>query len=179
MAAKAVVVAIAQAIERAIQASCNFLLLVTGLCLLALLSIVVVMRYVFDDGLVFAPDLGELLFTIFVVAGVVEAARLGTHVATQLLLYKLQGRARLALAVFIHVVTACAFLALAWYGFLNVLVAHDQTSPVLQIPRSVGYGCLTIGLALIALCSLAAIVRHLLGDVEVIVSLADVGPGVI
>ena len=173
------VVSMARAVERAIQLGCHFLLLTSGMGLLFLLSIVVVMRYAFETGLDFAPDLSELLFCIFVVAGSVQAARQGAHVATQLLLYTLHGKARVALTLVIHGVTAFSFLLLAWYGVLNAIVAHDQTSPVLEIPRSVGYGCIAIGLALVAVCSLAAIVRHSLGGEEVTVNLADAGPGVV
>jgi TRAP-type transport system small permease protein len=173
------VVSVAHAAERAIQLACNFLLLTSGLGLLCLLSIVVVLRYAFESSLSFSPDLSELLFCIFVVAGIVQAARRGAHVATLLLLHTLQGGARLALALFIHGVTACAFLLLAWYAFKNAVVAHDQTTPVLQIPWSVGYGCLSIGLALVAICSLATIVRYAIGGEEVKVNLADTGPGVV
>jgi len=79
----------------------------------------------------------------------------------------------------IHAVTAFAFLLLAWYGVLNAIVAHDQTSPVLEIPRSAGYGSIAIGLALVAVCSLAAMVRFALGGDEIVVNLADAGPGVV
>lgn len=172
-------VAVARAAERAIETGCNVVLLISGLGLLVLLSVVVVMRYAFEEGLGFAPDLSELLFLLFVAAGVVQAARRGAHVATQLLLYRLRGRARQALVLVIHGVTACVFLLLAWYGVLNALVAHDQTSPVLEIPRSVGYGTLSLALALVAVCSLAAIARYALGGEQVKVDLADAGPGVV
>ncbi len=174
---KAAAILIAQLAERTIERACNLLLLVSGLSLLVLLTTVATMRYAFETGLGFAPDLGELLFTIFVMAGIVQAARQGAHVATPLLLNKLQGRARLALLLVIHSVTVVTFLALAWYGVLNALVAHDQISPVLEIPRSVGYSCLAIGLALVAVCSLADIVHHGLAGKEVSVSLAGSGPG--
>jgi TRAP-type transport system small permease protein len=179
MAATRGVVATAQAVERAIQLGCNFLLLVSGMALLCLLTIVVFMRYLFETGLTFAPDLSELLFCIFVMAGITQAARQGAHVATQLLLYKLQGRARLALTLFIHGVTIFAFTLLAWYAFRNALVAHDQTTPVLEIPWSVGYGCLSMGLAMVAVCSVVAIVRFTLGGEPIKVDLADAGPGVV
>jgi TRAP-type C4-dicarboxylate transport system permease small subunit len=146
--------------------------------LLFLLSLVVVLRYVFESGLDFAPDLSELLFAIFVMAGIAQAARLGVHVATQLLLNALVGRWRLALAVMTHVVTASVYLLLAWYAFQNAIIAHDQTTPVLRIPWSVGYGCLSAGLALVAICSVVAIVRHTLGGEEVKVNLADPGAAV-
>lgn len=172
-------VAFARGTERAIERFCNFLLLVSGLGLLTLLTIVVVLRYAFEGGFGFAPDLSELLFCIFVMAGIVQAARMGAHVATQLLLHTLQGKARLALTLLIHALTAVVFLLLSYYAVRNAIVAHDQTTPVLQIPWSVGYGCLAGGLALVAVCSLAAIVRHTLGGEEVRVNLADAGPGVV
>ena len=173
------VVGAAQAVERAIQLGCNVLLLVSGLTLLTLLTVVVVMRYLFETGMSFAPDLGELRFCIFVMAGIAQAARQGAHVATQLLLYTLRGRARLALTLFIHGVSAFAFALLAWYAFRNALVAHDQTTPVLQIPWSVGYGCLSVGLAMVAVCSVATIIRFGLGGATIKVDLADAGPGVV
>src|SRR6185503_15742481 len=100
--------------------------------------------------------LTELWFAIFVMAGIAEAARRGAHVATQLLLHTLRGTWRLALAVIIHAVTTVVYFTLAWYALQNAIIAHDQTSPVLGIPWSVGYGCLALGLALVATCSLTS-----------------------
>jgi TRAP-type C4-dicarboxylate transport system permease small subunit len=62
------VVRTAGAIERAVELLCNALMLVTGLAMLALLTLVVILRYLFESGLSFAPDLTELLFAIFVMA---------------------------------------------------------------------------------------------------------------
>ena len=169
---------VARGVDRTVELGCNVLLLTAGLGLLTLLTVVVVLRYIFASGLTFATDLTELLFAIFVMAGIAEAARRGVHVATQLLLHWLHGVWRTALAVVIHVVTATIYLLLAWYALQNAIIAHDQTTPVLDIPWSVGYGCLALGLALVAICSLTAIVRHTLGGQEVEVDLADAGAGV-
>lgn len=169
---------VARGVERAVELGCNALLLATGLGLLCLLSIVVLLRYAFQSGLNFAPDLSELLFAIFVMAGIAQAARQGVHVATQLLLHALKGKWRVALAVLTHAVTATVYLLLAWYALQNAIIAHDQTTPVLGIPWSVGYGCLSLGLALVATCSILAIVRHTVGGEEVKVDLADPGAAV-
>jgi hypothetical protein len=48
----------------------------------------------------------------------------------------------------------------------------------MEIPWSVGYGCLALGLALVATCSLTAIARHALGGEVVKVDLADAGAAV-
>jgi TRAP-type C4-dicarboxylate transport system permease small subunit len=177
MAWKKRLVSAARAVERAIALACNVLLIASGLGMLTLLTVNVVMRYGFSAGFGSAPDLTELLFSIFVMAGIAQAARLGAHIATELFLYLLAGRARLALALVIHAVTAAAYFLLAWYAMLNAIVAHDQRSPVVGIPYSVGYGCLAVGLALVGVFSLAAIVRHTLGGEPLEVDLANTGPG--
>lgn len=168
----------AHGVDRAIDVTCNFLMLVSGFGLLTLLTVVVVLRYFFESGLTFATDLTELLFAIFVMAGIAQAARRGAHVATQLLLVSLSGTWRTALAVVIHAVTAAAYSLLAWYAYLNAIIAHDQTTPVLGIPWSVGYGCLSLGLLLVAVCSITAIVRLTLGGETVNVDLADAGAAI-
>ncbi len=172
---RAQVVRASYAIERAIQVLCNALMLASGLGLLVLLNLVVVLRYGFETGLGFAPDLSELLFGILVMAGIAEAARRGVHVATQIFINAMHGALRTAVFVLIHAVTAAAYLLLAWYAVQNAIIANEQTSPVLHIPWSVGYGCLATGLGLVAICSLAAIVRHTLGGEAVAVNLADPG----
>ena len=178
MALRLAALAIANAMDRAVDAFCKVLMLVTGLGLLTLLTVVVVMRYAMASGLSTAPEMTELMFAIFVMAGIVQAARMGVHVATQLLLHILEGKWRTRLAVLINAVIAAVYALLAWYAALNAIVAHDQRTPVLNIPYSVGYGCLSVGLALVALCSLLAIVRYTLGNEGVRVDLADPGAAV-
>jgi len=172
------VLAVANAMDRAIDAACRLLMLATGLGLLTLLTVVVVMRYAMASGLSSAPEMTELMFAIFVMAGIVQAARMGVHVATQLLLHILEGKWRTRLAVLIHTIIAATYVQLAWYATLNAIIAHDQHTPVLNIPYSVGYGCLALGLGLVALCSILAIIRHTLGNEGVRVDLADAGAAV-
>jgi TRAP-type transport system small permease protein len=176
MPAGAGLLRVAQLFEAAVELGCRFVLLVAGLGLLTLLTAVVLLRYVFESGLTFAPDLGELLFALFVLAGVVLAARRGAHVATQLTMQALPPRGRTVLAVAIHLVTACVYGLLSRFAFENALIAHAQTSPVLRIPWSVGYGALTLALALIALCSIAAIIRLTAGR-EAVVAMDLPDPG--
>ena len=173
MSLRHMLVAIAGVIDSAIGYVCNALMVIAGLGLLTLLTAVVVLRYFFHTGFSFAPDLSELLFAIFVMAGVVQAARLGVHVATQILISVLNDTWRRILAVAIHAVTAAAYIQLSWYALQNAIIAHDQTTPVLQIPWSVGYGILATGLCFVALLSVTAIIRYTLGGEEVVVNLAD------
>jgi TRAP-type C4-dicarboxylate transport system permease small subunit len=172
-------VSAAHLIEKGIGAFCQAVLLVTGLFLLVILTVIVILRYSNAGSIDSGSELSALVFPVFVMAGIVEAARTGAHVATQLLLNALNNAWRIRLVVLIHTVTAAAYLYLSTFAFRNAVIAHDELSTVLQVPGSVGYGCLAAGLALVGVCSLTAIVRHTLGNEKVTVNLADAGPGVV
>lgn len=176
---KTALVSAAHTIENVIGAGCRAILLVTGLALLVILTLIAVLRYSNGVSIDSGSELSALIFPVFVMAGIVEAARLGAHVATQLLLNALNDTWRLRLVVLIHSVTATVYLYLSWYAYRNAVIAHDELSTILQVPGSVGYGCLATGLALVGVCSLTAIVRHTLGNEKVMVNLADAGPGVV
>ena len=172
-------VRVAHAIEKGIATLCQGVMLITGLFLLVILTVIVVLRYSNGGSIDSGSELSALAFPVFVMAGIVEAARTGAHVATQLLLHAANNTWRLRLVVLIHGVTAAAYIYLATFAYRNALIAHDELSTVLQVPGSFGYGCLAAGLLLVGVCSLTAIVRHTLGNEQVTVNLADAGPGVV
>jgi TRAP-type transport system small permease protein len=157
----------AAALDRAVESLCGILVTVSGIGLTVILAAVVVLRYGFASGISASVELTELAFAVFVMAGIALAARHGAHVTTRLTITYLKGRARLALALLIHAATVAVFLLLAWYTYQNALIAHDQHTPVLDIPYSVGYGILAVGLLLISLSSVTAIVNLTLGGAEV------------
>ena len=122
--------------------------------------------------------ISELLFAIFVMAGIAQAARMGVsrcNTAAPQSGWRAGGDSASSSDQYRH---GGAYLVLAGTQLQNAIIAHDQLSPVLRIPWSVGYGCLSLGLALVGVCSLAAIVRHTLGGEEVFVDLADPGAAV-
>ena len=163
----------AAALESAVEWACSILIAVSGVGLVAILAAVVVLRYVFHSGISESVELTELAFAVFVMAGIALAARHGAHVTTRLTLTLLKGRARLALALVIHLATAAVYFLLAWYTYQNALIAHDQHTPVLGIPYSVGYGILAAGLVLVGLSSVTGIVKLTLGGEPVPVEATD------
>jgi TRAP-type C4-dicarboxylate transport system permease small subunit len=168
-----------RAVEEGIGTLCRGVLLATGLSLLVILTIIVILRYMGGRSIDSGSELSALIFPIFVMAGIVEAARVGAHVATQLLLHALKDQWRTRLALLIHVVTATVYLYLSTYAYRNAIIAHEELSTTLQVPGSLGYGCLATGLALVGVCSLCAVVRLTLGNEKVVINLADAGPGVV
>lgn len=165
--------------ERVIGVCSRGVLVATGLSLLAILNIIVVLRYTNTGKFDYGAELTSLIFPVFVMAGIVEAARQGAHIATQILLNLLNPAWRTRLVVLIHTVTAAAYLYLGWFAFQNAIIAHDEQSTILRVPGSLGYGALAVGMFLVAVCSLAVIARHTLGSEAVVVDLADAGPGVV
>lgn len=169
------VIALTRFADLVVERACKGLLLVSGFGLLALLTIVVILRYVFESGLNSAPELSELMFAIFVMAGIALAAQRGAHVATQILIVALHGGWRKALAILINAITFVVYGTLGWYAAENAIIAHDQTTPVLGIPWSVGYGCLSAGLMLVALCSFLHIPQIIATGDEPKIDLAEPG----
>lgn len=176
---KDLLVSAAQLIDRLVSVLCRLIMIATGLFMLVVLTAIVVLRYTNAGSIDSGSELCALAFPIFVMAGIVEAARTGAHVATQILLNALNPAWRVALVTLLHGITATAYLYLSWYAFQNTVIAHDELSTILQVPNSLGYGSLAIGLFLVGLCSIGAIVRHVLGGEAVHVNLADAGPGVV
>ena len=150
-----------------------------GLGLLCLLTVVVVLRYAFADGFRHSRRISPS-FCSRSSSWRASLSPPGAACTSQRNSCCIRCRRRgvWRLQSLIHVVTAIDLLLLAWYALQNAIIAHDQTSPVMEIPWSVGYGCLALGLALVATCSLTAIVRHTLGGEAVKVDLADAGAAV-
>ena len=167
----------ATALEGGVEWVCSFLVAAGGIALTAILAAVVVLRYAFESGIAASVEITELSFAVFVMAGIALAARHGAHVTTRLSLTMLKGRARLALALFIHAATITVYLLLAWYTLQNAIIAHDQHTPVLEIPYSVGYGILAVGLILISLSSLVAMIKLTLGGEAVPLEAAELDGG--
>jgi TRAP-type C4-dicarboxylate transport system permease small subunit len=169
----------AHLVETVIGLCCRGTLLLTGLSLLVILTAIVALRYTNGVSIDSGAELTALIFPVFVMAGIAEAARQGAHIATQITLNALNDAWRLRLVLLIHSVTAATYLYLTWFALRNAVIAHDEQSTILRVPGSVGYGSLAIGLGLVGICSLAAIVRHSLGHEKVVVNLADATPGVV
>jgi TRAP-type C4-dicarboxylate transport system permease small subunit len=176
---RAALLSAAHFVDVAVEKTCKSVLVITGLLMLVVLAGTVAVRYFHGVTVGYDAELIALSFPIFVAAGIAEAARQGAHVATQIMLKALNDAWRVRLSIFIHAVTASAYLYLAWFAFQNALIAHDERSTILRVPGSVGYGSLTAGLALIGICSLAAIVRLSIAGEKVTVDFSAAGPGVV
>jgi TRAP-type transport system small permease protein len=119
-----------------------------------ILTVNTVLRYGGGRSLQWANEVPELLFPWLVMAGVVLAAVRGAHITTSFMME------RLSLSVQRRVAIIGAALVTGLYGSLFVAtwrllgVVHDERSPILGVPGSVTYGCVMIGLGLLALLAI-------------------------
>lgn len=142
------------AIERGAVGVCSPVLWLSMAVIFAILITNTVLRYSTGSSLHWANGLPELLFPWLVMAGVVLAAVRGAHIATVFLLEAVPDRVRRIVGVLGWLVVAALYGTLVPATFRMLEIVHDETSPILQVPGSVTYGCVMGGMALLALLAL-------------------------
>lgn len=142
-----------QAVDTAIGRGCRAVLYVTLSVVFAILSVNVALRYAAGTSLAWASELPELMFPWMIMAGVVLAAQHGSHIAVVLVTQKL-GEARRWVLAGGALIVAALYGGLAWLALPVAQIAHDEKTPILQVPGSVSVGCLVLGFALLAMVTL-------------------------
>lgn len=141
-------------LERAIVALCRAVLWLSTSVIFVILVANTVLRYATGSSLQWANEVPELLFPWLVMSGVVLAAAHGAHITTSFMMDKVGGAAKrlIGTLVWLTVVGLYATLSVATWRMLEI--AHDEKSPILQVPGSLSYGCVMGGMALLALLAL-------------------------
>jgi TRAP-type transport system small permease protein len=142
------------AFERGVAAFCHVVLWISTAAIFAILVANTVLRYSTGASLQWANEVPELLFPWLVTAGVVLGALHGSHITTTFLVAKLPlaWRRIVGVAAWLVVCGLYATLAVATWRMLGI--AHDEKSAILQVPGSVTYACVMVGMALLALLAL-------------------------
>ncbi|EHR69024.1 TRAP-type C4-dicarboxylate transport system, small permease component [Burkholderiales bacterium JOSHI_001] len=147
-----------QAVDAAIGWACRAVLYVTLSVVFAILAANVALRYAAGTSIAWASELPELMFPWMIMAGVVLAAQHGSHIAVVLLTQKL-GAARRWVLGGGSLIVAALYGGLAWMALPVAEIAHDEKTPILQVPGSVSVGCLVLGFALLAVVTLCHLPR--------------------
>lgn len=151
-------------IERTISFLCQVLLWISTVVIFAILVGNTILRYATGASLQWANEVPELLFPWLVMSGVVLAAQHGAHITTSFLMDKLPGAARRLLSVLGWVVVCMLYgtLTLATWRMLEIV--HDEKSPILQVPGSITYSCVMVGMALLAVLAVMSAWRACVAD---------------
>lgn len=142
------------AIERAVVGICQVLLWLSTSVIFLILAANTVLRYLTGSSLQWANEVPELLFPWLVMSGIVLASAHGAHITTTFLMDTVRPAARRVIGtlVWLTVVGLYATLSIATFRMLEI--AHDERSPILQVPNSITYGCVMGGMALLAVLAL-------------------------
>ena len=141
-------------LERAISAVCQALLWLSTVVIFVILVANTILRYATGASLQWANEVPELLFPWLVMSGVVLAAQHGAHITTSFLVDKLPQALRQLCAVAGWLMVCALYLLLARATWLMLEIVHDEKSPILQVPGSVTYACVMVGMVMLAVLAL-------------------------
>jgi TRAP-type C4-dicarboxylate transport system permease small subunit len=143
-------------LEHAIARLCQLVLWLATSVIFVILVANTVLRYSTGSSLQWANEVPELLFPWLVMAGVVLAALQGAHIATTFLMDALPAALKriVATGAWLGVAALYTTLALATARMLEIV--HDEKSPILQLPGSITYACVMVGMSLLALLALGS-----------------------
>ncbi|MCG5240275.1 TRAP transporter small permease [Azospirillum doebereinerae] len=96
----------------------------------------VVLRYVFNSGIVASEELARLLFVWMVFLGATVALRGGQHIGLEMLQERLPPKARRACALVSHLLMLYAVWLLVQGSWLQLLIGLDTYSTVLRFPMA-------------------------------------------
>lgn len=146
-------------IEQAIAIFCKVLLWISTVVIFLILVANTILRYVTGASLQWANEVPELLFPWLVMAGVVLAALHGAHITTSFLMEKLGSKARRIVGVLGWLIVGVLYAVLTKATYQMLEIVHDEKSPILQLPGSITYGCVMVGMAMLAVLALFSAYR--------------------
>ncbi|MEC4722755.1 TRAP transporter small permease [Noviherbaspirillum sp. CPCC 100848] len=147
--------------ERIITVICETLLWISTAMIFIILAINTILRYATGASLQWANEVPELLFPWLVMSGVVMAAQRGAHITTTFLVDKLSLSVRRGLGFVVGLTVCGLYGTLAWATWRMLEIVHDEKSPILQVPGSVTYACVMVGMGMLAVLALIAAYRAL------------------
>ena len=138
------------AIERGVVSICRVVLWLSTLVIFVILCANTVLRYATGSSVQWANEVPELLFPWLVMAGVVLAAVHGAHITTTFMMEVLPAQVRRIVASASWLIVAGLYGTLTVATFRMLDIAHDEKSPILQLPGSITYACVMGGIAMLA-----------------------------
>ena len=141
-------------VERGVAMACHGVLWLSFVVIFLILVANTVLRYATGASLQWAGEVPELLFPWLVMAGVVLGAMHGAHIATTFLMEALPPKAQRIVTVGSWLVVGGLYATLSVATWRMLDVAHDEKSPILQLPGSITYSCVLFGMALLAILAL-------------------------
>ncbi|OBZ94607.1 C4-dicarboxylate ABC transporter permease [Pararhizobium polonicum] len=150
----------ADRIDGLVSRLCRWAIILSGIVLTVVMTANVVARYTFaSGGFDFAQELPTLIFPWFIIAGIVLAAQLGSHMAVEWIYGKVDEPGKVKVFLLANLITLASFLVLARQALIVADIAGIEHSPVLGLPNSIGYYSIATGGLLVAIVTATAVLR--------------------
>lgn len=138
-------------IERGVAGLCRAVLWASTSAIFVILVANTVLRYATGSSLQWANEVPELLFPWLVMSGIVLAALHGAHIATTFLMDAVPAPVRRIVGMLGWAVVSGLYATLTVATWRMLEVVHDERTPILQLPGSITYACVMVGLALLSI----------------------------
>lgn len=143
-----------QAVDMGVVWLARVIVCATLTALFAILFLNVVLRYLFDSGLVWSQEVSTLLFPWLVIAGAVLAAQTDKHVSVCVLVEALPGSVGRWVLIGINVLIVLMAIVVVDAALTILEASHRNRLAVTHIPQSYGYASLIYGYAMLGLTAL-------------------------
>ncbi len=130
---------------------------ISGIALLLMLGVIllqVVLRYGFEDGLIWGEEFARIMMIAAALFGAAVAHHRGKHIRFDLLEHMLARPARHAMALLSELVVLCTASVITYFGWQLAAENETQESLTLGISMIVIYAIVPIGFGWMSLASL-------------------------
>ncbi len=141
-------------LDRLVTSICHAVLWLSTVVIFLILAANTILRYATGTSLQWANEVPELLFPWLVMSGVVLAAQQGAHIATTFLMDAVPAATRRIVAMLAWLVVAAMYGTLTAATWSMLEIVHDEKTPILQLPGSLTYACVMVGMALVGALAL-------------------------
>ncbi len=108
----------------------------------------IVLRYIFNDSLIWSDEISRYLLIALVFLGAATAVRQQEHIVINLIDGYISDRALEVLKRLVDVVLAAYLLAIIYHSHTVVMLFLSQPSSALHLPMGVPYATIPLGFAL-------------------------------
>lgn len=142
--------------------ACRGVILVAMLALLAVIGANVAARYLFaSGGLNEVGEIPEMIFPWLIAAGIILGVQRGAHIAVDFISGALPPRGKVAMIVFVNAIVIAAYAMLVGPVMEIAEITAIEKSPLLGLPRSIGFYSLAFTIFGVIVSALAVSVRVL------------------
>jgi TRAP-type C4-dicarboxylate transport system permease small subunit len=146
---------------------CRGMILVSMVILLGVIGLNVIARYVFSHGGINeVGEIPEIVFPWLISAGIILGVQRGSHIAVDFISGQLGERGKVAMLVFVNLVVILSYAILAGPVLEIAEITAIERTPLLGLPRSIGFYSVAFAIFGVIYASLAVIIRVIVRGME-------------